>query len=169
MIPILSITLFLPLAAGLLLLIIPRENVKTVQRVGVIFALAAFALSVAVWVLVAQANGGGGQLPAEVYEWIPAFSVRYHLEAMTRQDTEEYIRPGDCPGPFLLRAHRDGAGQGVLFPVPVARDLRVWRLFGPRPGVVLRVLGGGAAAGGAAHQRVGWARTGARCGQVFPL
>ena len=81
MFPILSVILFLPLAAGLLLLIIPRENVKTVQRVGVIFALAAFALSVVVWVLVAQANGGGGPLPVEDYEWIPAFSVRYHLEA----------------------------------------------------------------------------------------
>ncbi|MBN1812478.1 MAG: NADH-quinone oxidoreductase subunit M [Anaerolineae bacterium] len=81
MFPILSVILFLPLATGLLLLIIPRENVKTVQRVGVIFALAAFALSVVVWVLVAQANSGGGQLPVEDYEWIPAFSVRYHLEA----------------------------------------------------------------------------------------
>jgi NADH-quinone oxidoreductase subunit M len=49
--------------------------------VGVIFALAAFALSVVVWVLVAQANGGVGQLPAEDYAWIPTFSVRYHLEA----------------------------------------------------------------------------------------
>jgi NADH-quinone oxidoreductase subunit M len=81
MIPILSVMLFLPLATGLLLLIIPRENVKTVQRVGVIFALAAFALSVVVWVLVAQANGAGGPLPVEDYAWIPAFSVRYHLEA----------------------------------------------------------------------------------------
>jgi NADH-quinone oxidoreductase subunit M len=81
MIPILSVMLFLPLATGLLLLIIPRENIKTVQRVGIIFALAAFALSVTVWVFVAQANGGGGPLPVEDYAWIPAFSVRYHLEA----------------------------------------------------------------------------------------
>jgi NADH-quinone oxidoreductase subunit M len=81
MFPILSVILFLPLATGLLLLIIPRENVKTVQRVGVIFALAAFALSVVVWLLVAQANGGGDPFPVEDYEWIPAFSVRYHLQA----------------------------------------------------------------------------------------
>jgi NADH-quinone oxidoreductase subunit M len=81
MIPILSVILFLPLAAGLLLLVIPRENVKTVQRVGVIFALVTFVLSILVWVMVAQANGEGGPLPIEDYEWIPAFGVRYHLEA----------------------------------------------------------------------------------------
>jgi NADH-quinone oxidoreductase subunit M len=81
MFPILSVILFLPLAAGLLLLVIPRENVKTVQRVGLVFALVTLGLAVYVWVLTAQANGGVGQLPAENYEWIPAFSVRYHLEA----------------------------------------------------------------------------------------
>jgi len=81
MFPILSVILFLPLATGLLLLVIPRENVKTIQRVGTIFALAAFALSIVIWVMVAQANVGGSQLPVENYEWIPAFGVRYHLEA----------------------------------------------------------------------------------------
>jgi NADH-quinone oxidoreductase subunit M len=81
MFPILSIILFLPLLGGLLLLAVPRENVKTIQRMGLIFALFTLGLAVYVWVLAAQANGGVGQLPAENYEWIPAFSVRYHLEA----------------------------------------------------------------------------------------
>lgn len=81
MIPILSVILFFPLLGGLLLLIIPRENVKTIQRVGLVFALLTLALSIGVWVMVAQANVGPEELPSEDYAWIPAFSVRYHLEA----------------------------------------------------------------------------------------
>jgi NADH-quinone oxidoreductase subunit M len=81
MIPILSVVLFFPLLGGLLLLIIPRENIKTIQRMGLIFALLTLAYSIGVWVMVAQANAEQTVLPSEDYAWIPAFSVRYHLEA----------------------------------------------------------------------------------------
>ena len=84
MIPILSVVLFFPLLGGLLLLIIPRENVKTIQRVGLSFALLTLAFSIGVWVMVAQANADPADLvepPSEDYAWIPAFSVRYRLEA----------------------------------------------------------------------------------------
>jgi NADH-quinone oxidoreductase subunit M len=81
MIPILSVVLFFPLLGGLLLLAIPRENVKTIQRVGLIFALVTFVIAILIWVMVARANANQTDLPSEDYAWIPAFSVQYHLEA----------------------------------------------------------------------------------------
>ncbi len=81
MFPILSVVLFLPLLGGLLLLAIPRENVKTIQRMGLIFALFTLGLTVYLWVAVAQANSSQTQLPSENHAWIPAFAVSYHLEA----------------------------------------------------------------------------------------
>jgi NADH-quinone oxidoreductase subunit M len=81
MFPILSVVLFLPLLGGLLLLAIPRENVKTIQRMGLIFALLTLGLAIYAWVAVAQANSGPTQVPSENHAWIPAFAVNYHLEA----------------------------------------------------------------------------------------
>jgi len=81
MFPILSVVLFLPLLGGLLLLAIPRENVKTIQRMGLIFALLTLGLAVYIWVAVVQANGGLTRPPSENHAWIPVFAVNYHLEA----------------------------------------------------------------------------------------
>jgi len=84
MLPILSVILFAPMAGALLILIIPREDVKTIRRVGVIFALVTLALAIYIWVYVAQE--GAGEMLHESYgddlhalPWIESFNIFYRL------------------------------------------------------------------------------------------
>jgi NADH-quinone oxidoreductase subunit M len=84
MFPILSAILLTPLAGVLLIMVIPREDAKTIRRVGVAFAFVTLALAVLIWVYVAQKDAGemlhesygdnGQALP-----WIKAFNIYYHL------------------------------------------------------------------------------------------
>jgi len=76
--PILSITLFAPLVGALLVMVIPREDVKTIRRIGTAFACLTLILTTIVWVGVAQAGSGEMQY-LEDHPWIPAFNIRYHL------------------------------------------------------------------------------------------
>ncbi len=78
MFPILSVTLFAPLVGALLILVIPREDVKTIRRVGTAFAFLTLILTTIIWVSVAQSGPGGMQFE-ENYPWIKAFNVRFHL------------------------------------------------------------------------------------------
>jgi len=84
MFPILSAILFVPLAGVLLIMAIPRDDVKTIRRVGVVFALLTLALAVFIWINVAQADAG--EVLHESYgknkeslPWIEAFNIYYHL------------------------------------------------------------------------------------------
>jgi NADH-quinone oxidoreductase subunit M len=86
MYPILSAILFAPLAGALLILIIPREDRKTLQRVGVIFSVVTLVLAVAIWVIILQSDSGPGAMLHETYgedrvslPWIEAFDIYYHL------------------------------------------------------------------------------------------
>ena len=76
--PILSVTLFAPLVGALLILVIPRDSVKTIQRVGTAFALLTLITTSIIWVSVAQAGGSGMQFE-ESYPWIPTFNIQYHV------------------------------------------------------------------------------------------
>jgi NADH-quinone oxidoreductase subunit M len=58
MFPILSAILLTPLAGVLLIMVIPREDAKTIRRVGVAFAFVTLALAVLIWVYVAQKDAG---------------------------------------------------------------------------------------------------------------
>lgn len=78
MFPILSVTLFAPLVGALLILVIPREDVKTIRRVGTAFAFLTLILTTIIWVSVAQSGAGGMQFE-ENYPWIKAFNVQFHL------------------------------------------------------------------------------------------
>jgi len=78
--PILSVTLFTPLVGALLILVIPREDVKTIRRVGTAFAFLTLILTTIVWVGVARA-GGDRMEYLEQYSWISAFNVWYRLGA----------------------------------------------------------------------------------------
>ena len=77
-IPILSAILITPLAGALLILAIPREDAKTIRRVGVAFAFLALILTAITWAGVVQAGDGEMQY-SEQYPWIPAFDIWYHL------------------------------------------------------------------------------------------
>ncbi|MGD1996256.1 MAG: NADH-quinone oxidoreductase subunit M [Anaerolineae bacterium] len=76
--PILSVTLFAPLAGALLILVIPKESKKTIQQVGIAFAFLTLILATIIWIGVWQ--GGPNEMQySENYEWIPAFNVWYRL------------------------------------------------------------------------------------------
>jgi NADH-quinone oxidoreductase subunit M len=74
----LSVTLFLPLAGALLIMVIPREDVKTIRRIGIACAFVTLILTAVIWGLVAQAGLGEMQY-REKYPWIPNFDVYYNL------------------------------------------------------------------------------------------
>jgi NADH-quinone oxidoreductase subunit M len=76
--PILMIfTLFLPLAGALLIMVIPREDVKTIRQVGIFFAFVTIILTAVIWVGVWQE--GAGKMQDKAYPWIEAFDVNFHL------------------------------------------------------------------------------------------
>ncbi len=81
MFPILSVILFTPLAGALLILVIPKEDVRTIRIVGVFFALVTLVLAVILWISVYQ-MADDGMYPAESHVWINApFNVDYSLAA----------------------------------------------------------------------------------------
>ena len=59
--PILSVVLFAPLVGALLVLITPREDVKTIRRVGGAVAFLTLILATIIWIGVAQAGADGMQ------------------------------------------------------------------------------------------------------------
>jgi NADH-quinone oxidoreductase subunit M len=77
--PILSVIVFTPITAGLLLLLFPSER-KTAIR---LFALTAaiFALSLSIWAYFAYDQTMGGYQFEEQYRWIPTLGISYHVGA----------------------------------------------------------------------------------------
>lgn len=78
--PILSVTLFTPLVGALLVLIIPREDEKTIRRIGTAFAFITLVQGALIWWLVAQQGAETMQL-TERYAWIPSFHIWYEVAA----------------------------------------------------------------------------------------
>ncbi len=76
--PILSVILFAPLAGALLTMVIPREDVKTIRRLGTFFAFLTLVLTTIIWVDVARLGADQMQFE-EDYLWIEAFNVHFHL------------------------------------------------------------------------------------------
>lgn len=76
--PILSAIIFTPLVGALLILVIPRESVKTIRRVGTAFACVTLILAVIIWVEVTRIGAGETQFE-ELYPWIPTFGVSFHV------------------------------------------------------------------------------------------
>jgi len=75
--PILSVIVFTPIIAGLLILLIPADR-KTEVRVAAL-AAAAFALFLSVWVYFAYDVSAGGYQFVEQYNWLPALGISYHV------------------------------------------------------------------------------------------
>ncbi len=78
MFPILSVTLFAPLAGALLILVVPHDDVKTIRRVGTTFAFLTLILTTIIWANVAQSGAGGMQFE-ENYPWVKPLDVQFHL------------------------------------------------------------------------------------------
>lgn len=75
--PLLTVTVFTPLAAALLLLLIPGER-KNEVRVAAL-AAATFALLLSIWAYFGYDNAAGGYQFVEKYEWLPALGVSYYV------------------------------------------------------------------------------------------
>jgi NADH-quinone oxidoreductase subunit M len=76
--PILSAIIFTPLVGALLILVIPRQDAKTIRRVGTAFALITLVLAVIIWVEVTRRGAGDVQFE-ESYPWIPTFQLSFHV------------------------------------------------------------------------------------------
>ncbi len=74
---ILSLILFAPTAAALLMVLLPSTRVKLVRRIAVLASLIPFGLSVRMWSLFESAQAGF-QL-TEDYVWFEAVNSRFHL------------------------------------------------------------------------------------------
>ncbi len=78
--PLISITLFIPLLAGVLILGVPKERpdiMKVIALVGSLLSLVG-----SVWLLLGlnwQRGGGGGLQWQEQTDWIPSLGASYHL------------------------------------------------------------------------------------------
>jgi NADH-quinone oxidoreductase subunit M len=75
--PILSIIVFLPIACGLLLFLIPGER-KTAVRVTALTA-ASLAVLLSLWVYVTYDRGLGGYQFVDQVPWIPSLGISYHV------------------------------------------------------------------------------------------
>jgi NADH-quinone oxidoreductase subunit M len=75
--PVLSVIVFTPLVAGLLILLIPAER-KTEVRVAAL-AAATFALFLSIWVYFSYDTAAGGYQFVEKIPWLPALGISYHV------------------------------------------------------------------------------------------
>src|SRR5512140_1901463 len=75
--PILSVIVFTPLAAGLLILLFPKERKNEVR----VTALAAGVISLllSLWVYFSYQVSAGGYQFLEKYDWLPSLGISYHM------------------------------------------------------------------------------------------
>ena len=78
--PYLSAILFLPVVGIIVIALLPKPQQRTIKLIALIFALASFALSIAVFCLFDRSGGVIGQIQfEEKLSWIPAINAFYHL------------------------------------------------------------------------------------------
>ncbi len=75
--PIISVIVFTPMIAGLLLLLIPADR-KTEVRVAAL-AAGAFALVLSIWVYFSYDISAGGYQFVEKVDWLPVFGISYYV------------------------------------------------------------------------------------------
>ena len=75
--PILSIIIFTPIVAGILILLIPGER-KTEVRMAAL-AAATFALILSIWAYFSYDIPAGGYQFVETYNWVPQFGITYKI------------------------------------------------------------------------------------------
>lgn len=75
--PILSVIVFTPIAAGLVLFLLPGERKGLIR--GVALAAASLALLLSVWAYLAYDRTAAGYQFVEQYSWVPALGISYHV------------------------------------------------------------------------------------------
>ncbi|MEX1198272.1 MAG: NADH-quinone oxidoreductase subunit M [Pseudohongiellaceae bacterium] len=76
MLPLVSITLFLPLAGAALILALPRPAARTVHGIGIVTAALTLAGAMAMWL---RGVNGTGFSQVEELQWIPAIGAAYRV------------------------------------------------------------------------------------------
>ena len=78
--PYLSTILFLPVIGIIVIALLPKPEQKTIKIIALIFALASFALSIAVFCLFDRSAGAIGYMQfEEKLSWISAINAFYHV------------------------------------------------------------------------------------------
>jgi NADH-quinone oxidoreductase subunit M len=75
--PILSVIVFTPIVAGVLILLFPAERKNEVRVTAL--AAATFALLLSVWVYFTYDSAAAGYQFQESYNWLPALGIGYHV------------------------------------------------------------------------------------------
>jgi NADH-quinone oxidoreductase subunit M len=75
--PILSIIVFTPIVAGMLILLMPAQRKNEVRVMAL--AAATFALLLSIWVYFTYNSNAGGYQFQEAYNWLPALGIGYHV------------------------------------------------------------------------------------------
>ncbi len=76
----LTIILGLPLLGVVVIALLPKDKTKAIKLTALVAALAAFAVSIAVFCLFDRTNGAIGKIQfEEIVPWIPAINSFYHL------------------------------------------------------------------------------------------
>jgi NADH-quinone oxidoreductase subunit M len=75
--PILSVIVFTPIVAGMLILLFPAERKNEVRVTAL--AAATFALLLSVWVYFTYDSNAAGYQFQEAYNWLPALGIGYHV------------------------------------------------------------------------------------------
>src|SRR3989304_6170776 len=73
----LTITVFLPLLGGLVVLLIPKQHEATMKQVALFAAVLAFLVSL--WLLGVFEIGKAGMQLQERFLWIPGIDANYHV------------------------------------------------------------------------------------------
>jgi len=75
--PILSVIVFTPIVAGMLILLFPAERKNEVRVTAL--AAATFALLLSVWVFFSYDSNAAGYQFQEAYSWLPSLGIGYHV------------------------------------------------------------------------------------------
>lgn len=75
--PILSVLIFTPLAAGLILLLLPEEKKNWIK--GIALAAALIVLGLSIWLYASYDIAQGGYQFMERVDWLPAFGISYYV------------------------------------------------------------------------------------------
>lgn len=75
--PILSVIVFTPIVAGMLILLFPAERKNEVRVTAL--AAATFALLLSIWVYFTYDSSAAGYQFQESYNWLPALGIGYHV------------------------------------------------------------------------------------------
>src|SRR5512133_2655784 len=75
--PILSVIVFTPILAGLLIFMFPAERKAEIRVTALAAAIIALLLSI--WVYFSYDISAGGYQFVEKYTWMPAFGISYHV------------------------------------------------------------------------------------------